>query len=332
MSLRYPELFLLLLGIAPMLWFAYRRGSNRSSIQFPLSHRQMPWQSQSLRSREIAKLLVRILIFGFILFALARPQSTSSIFKRSAEGIDIMLTLDVSKSMSIEDFGNSNRLDLAKKTLKKFVNGRKDDRIGFVMFSGESVTLCPPTLDYTILQQTIDRANMDTLKDGTAIGDGMANAVGRLKESTAKSKVVILITDGDNNMGSIAPLTAGSLAQGYGIKVYTIALGREGIVNMPVYEDFFGQIRKSYQQVNSTINPELLQKISKETGGKFFRATEREDLGEIFQSIDRLEKNTIQKKEKIQWSEEFQFPLLLGIALLVLEFILTKTYLRVLPN
>jgi Ca-activated chloride channel family protein len=243
-----------------------------------------------------------------------------------------MLTLDVSKSMTIEDYGDRNRLLLAKDTIKSFIKGRKDDRIGLVQFSGEAVALCPPTLDYAMLLEAVDRADTDVLKDGTAIGDAIANSVNRLKESTAKSKVLILVTDGDSNMGAIAPLTAGGLAQGFGIRVYTIALGKEGIVRMPIYENFFGQVVKNYQQVTSSINPELLQKIAKETGGKFFRASEKGDLEEIFSSIDKLERSPVERKENIHWNEEYAKYLLPALLLLILEFLLGKTLLRILPN
>lgn len=332
MSLRHPEFLFLLIPALVLLWLAYRRGSAGAALRYPLSFRPLPWHSHNLRSRELLRLGLRAAICSLLIFAIARPQSSSSNIKRSSEGIDIMITLDVSKSMTIEDYGQMNRLDLAKKTIKQFIAGRQDDRIGFVEFSGESVTLCPPTLDYPVLLDAVDRASTEVLKDGTAIGDAVANSVNRLRDSTAKSRVIILVTDGDNNMGAIAPLTAGSLAQGYGIRVYTIALGKDGIGNMPVYEDFFGQVRKTYQQMDSSINPELLKKIASETGGQFFRASEQNDLGEIFKSIDHLERSPVERKEKIHWNEKFQFFVLFALIFLFLEFVLGKTFLRILPT
>jgi Ca-activated chloride channel family protein len=332
MSFLYPWAFALIFIVVPILVLGFRKGMSGKSLRYPLSFRSIPWQSTRLEWRTIVRFTLRLLAGLFLITALARPQNSDSQIKRSSEGIDIVITLDVSKSMEIEDYGERNRLMLAKSTIEKFIDGRKDDRIGLVQFSGEAVTLCPPTLDYVVLQEALARANTDMLKDGTAIGDAIANSINRLKDSTAKSKIIILVTDGDSNVGSIAPLTAGSLAQGYGVKVYSIAMGTEGTVRMPVYENFFGRVVKNYQQVTSSINPELLQKISKETGGKFYRASAIGDLDEIFSAIDKLERSAIVRKESIRWHEEFARFLLPALALLVLEFLLGQTILRILPN
>jgi len=332
MILKYPAMLLLIIPVILFLWLTYTKTSPGKSIYYPLSNRNFPIKDGLLQYALMLPLVLKIIIFSCIILALARPQTSSTHTNRSAEGIDIMLALDVSKSMTIEDYRPHSRLEVAKDTIKKFIEGRKDDRIGFLMFSGESVTLCPPTLDYEILDKSIDTADTEQLKDGTAIGDALANAVGRLKDSTSKSKIIILVTDGDNNAGSIAPLTAGSLAVGYGIKVYSIAMGKEGLVPFPVVDYSSGRPQKFYQQVNSAINPELLMKIANETGGKFFRSEEASSLKNIFAEIDSLEKTKVETKEKIEWNEHFQKILALGLLFFLLDFFLSRTKFRILPS
>jgi len=245
-----------------------------------------------------------------------------------------MVALDVSQSMSIEDvdIDDRNRLDVAKETVKKFIGGRQDDRIGFVMFAGEGITLCPPTLDYAILLQSVEQATMGVLRDGTAIGEALALSVNRLKDSLAKSRVIILITDGDSNMGSIAPLTAGDIAAGYGIKVYSIALGKEGVVQYPDYENFMGIRRKVYRRTNSSINPALLMKISEDTGGQFYRADDTDSLSRVFGEINKLERTKVETKDRVLWEEHFQLFLLAALALFLLDFLLRMTIFRILPE
>ncbi|RYZ98836.1 MAG: VWA domain-containing protein, partial [Proteobacteria bacterium] len=227
---------------------------------------------------------------------------------------------------------NKNRLDLAKEVVKSFIAGRQDDRIGFLMFSGEAVTLTPPTLDYPVIQDSVDQSQMDVLRDGTAIGDAIATSAARLKDSNAKSRVIILITDGDNNMGSIAPLTAGEIAAGYGLKVYAIALGTEGVVKVPQTVNVFGFQRKVYSQTTSTINPTLLQKISSETGGQFYRASDADSLKRVFAEINKLERTKVETKDRVLWEEHFQPYLLLGLCFLLADLILRLTKYRVLPD
>ncbi len=269
----------------------------------------------------------------FLVIAFARPQSSFQKIKKSVEGIDIMLVLDLSASMRVEDFRDSNRFDVAKKVIEEFIAGRANDRIGLQTFSGEAVTLVPPTLDYTLLTQSLRNTEIGNLKDGTAIGDALATAVGRMKESTAKSKVIILVTDGDSNVGQVDPMTAGELAKGFGIKVYSIAIGREGRVAMPfVNNDIFGRKMKTYQYFDSSINPELLQGISKATNGKFYRVQEDiKAFREVFAEIDQLEKTKVETQEQVRHEEHFFVFLKLGILILVCTFILQYTYLRVYP-
>lgn len=331
MTLHYPWILPLVIPLLILLWFFHFRRQGRKQILYPFSGKGLERLARSSKFSYVP-LALRALALIFLFLALARPQTSSTHSKRTSEGIDIMIAFDVSKSMLIEDYNHVSRLDMAKEVIQEFVKKRSDDRIGFLMFAGESITLCPPTLDYDMLVAAIDAANVDQLKDGTAIGDALASSVNRIKEGPAKSKVIVLITDGDNNMGSIAPLTAGALAKGYGIKVYSVALGRDGVVDMPVIVSFFGQERKQYQRVNSTINPELLMKISELTEGRFFRAAEEGSLRKILGEIDKLVRNKVETKQKVRWEEHYRIPLWIAIAFLLIEFIASRTRFRVLPN
>jgi Ca-activated chloride channel family protein len=331
MNFRYA---LVLLLIPPALWLLYRalRLNNATkSLHFPLAHRGI--QGSALHRMAVwLPFGLRAAAVTLALIALARPQSSTSQTMRNSEGIDIMLELDVSESMVIEDMGGKSRIDFAKETLHKFIEGRKDDRIGFGIFSGEAISLCPPTLDYEFLHSAVDMADVNQLRDGTAIGDGLASAVNRLKDSTAKSRIVILATDGDNNMGAIAPLTAGDIAAGYGIKVYTIAMGSEGTVNVPAYVNTPWGRKKVYTQMVSTINPELLMKISDVTNGKFYRAADGDSMRRVFADIDKLERSKVEKKDRVLWSEHFQIFLALALLSLIADLALRSTIFRVLPE
>lgn len=333
MTLKYPLVLFLFPAILFLLYWGVQRGSGRRVLSFPLAQRNFRIPSQ-LRLPLWLPFLFRCLAFLLAVIALARPQSSSSETRRLSEGIDIVIALDVSQSMTIEDGADEkNRLDVAKEVVKKFIAGRQDDRIGFVMFAGEAVTLCPPTLDYPLVLDAVERARIGILKDGTAIGEALAVASTRLKDSRAKSRVVILITDGDNNMGSIAPLTAGDIAAGYGIKVYSIALGKEGAVRYPVYgTNFFGQKQKVYQQITSSINPALLMKISEETKGKFFRANDENSLERVFAEINKLERNKVETKDRVLWEEHFQPFLLAALFFFLIDLLLRRTIFRVLPE
>ena len=331
MQFKYPWLFFLLIPLFWLLWQQFKSRS-QNKIFFPFSHRRQNTLPRLTNWRIKLPYILRALAFTLAILALARPQTSSSNSRRLAQGIDIMIAFDVSRSMTIEDYRPNNRLEVAKAVVKNFIEGRSDDRIGFLMFSGESVTLCPPTLDYEVLLRSVENADVGQLKDGTAIGDALATAVARLKDSNAKSRVIILLTDGDNNAGAIAPLTAGSVAAGYGIKVYAIAFGKDGMAPMPVYEDFFGQKRKAYANVSSSINPDLLKKISEETKGKFYRAQERDSLAEVFHEIDGLERTKIETKQRIRWDEHFAIFLFPALLTLLIELFLSRFFLRVLPN
>jgi Ca-activated chloride channel family protein len=276
---------------------------------------------RGVRLKNWGKALLALKVTGLLLFvvALARPQSSYRQTERRLSGVDIMLVMDVSRSMDIEDLAEASRLDVAKETMKDFVQARRNDRIGFIMFSGEPVTKAPPTLDYGLVLKAIDDAQTSVLKDGTAIGDGLALAVNRLRNSKAKSRIIILVTDGDNNSGQVDPGTAGEIAAGYGIRVYTIAIGREGRVRMPIVEETpSGRRIVNYQWFNNALNPELLKKIAEVTQGKFYRVTEAGALESVFKEIDRMEKSDFQTKEKTRYEDIFDVPLKLGVLLLLL--------------
>lgn len=267
-----------------------------------------------------ALFLLKYLAYAVLVFTLARPQASYRQTERSVAGIDIVLVMDVSASMNIEDLDERPRFDVAKEVMENFVKGRQNDRIGLVIFSGEPLTMAPLTLDYGLVLKGIQDSRSGILKDGTAIGDGLSLAVNRLRDSKAKSRVVILLTDGDNNVGQVDPATAGDLAAGYGIRVYTIAIGREGRVRMPIRRQGpFGNVITTYQWFENALNPELLQHISKITDGKFYRVQDPETLDRVYKEIDQLERSEVKSSERVRYEEQFQRPLKLGVFLVMFE-------------
>jgi Ca-activated chloride channel family protein len=267
-----------------------------------------------------------VLAILLIVVAIARPQASDSWRTENTEGIDIVIALDVSGTMLAEDF-KPNRLEASKTVANEFILSRPNDNIGLVLFAGKSFTQCPLTTDHAVLVNLFNSIQYGMIEDGTAIGLGLANAVNRLKDSKAKSKVVILLTDGDNNRGDIAPVAAGELAQTFGIRVYTIGVGSMGMVNIPVQTPMGTQ----YQQIESAFNEKPLQEIASTTGGKYFRATNNEKLRSIYQEIDQKEKTKINVREYSKKYEEYFLFALAGLVLLVLEVLLRNIYLRKLP-
>ena len=241
-----------------------------------------------------------------------------------------MMALDVSLSMLIQDMGEASRMDIAKQMFENFIAGRKNDRIGFLIFSGDPITLAPPTLDYGLLLSELRTVQPGGpgLKDGTAIGDGLALAINRLKKSAAKSRIIILLTDGDNNVGRIDPNTSGELAAGYGIKVYSIAIGTEGRVRQPLPQQTPMGIVYNYVWVDNRLNPGLLQQISTRTNGKFWRVQDEKTLLEVFKTIDQLERTEITTKDKIHYNEEFLPYLFAALFFLILERLLALGWWR----
>ena len=271
----------------------------------------------------------RMLAFALLIIAFARPQSSTSKEDISIEGIDIMISLDVSTSMLATDF-RPNRLEAAKSVAQEFINNRKNDRLGLVIFSAEAFPQSPLTTDHQMVNNLFGDINTGMLKDGTAIGEGLATAVNRLKDGKAKSKVIILLTDGVNNSGSIDPLTAAKMANTFGIRVYTIGVGSKGKARRPVgINQSTGNYVFRQREVN--IDEELLENIAQKTNGQYFRATNKEKLAEIYQAIDQLEKSKIDVQRYENKHEEFfLFALIAGISLL-LEWLLQKTLFQTIP-
>lgn len=333
MEWRNSEFFLLLI---PLLffagWFFWKSKEKKATLQLgslqTLKKLNLGWRAQLIALPSVLKFLGLI----FLIIALARPQSPNTKIKKNIEGIDIMIALDVSDSMLIEDMKPLNRLEAAKETIRRFIEKRSSDRIGLVVFAGESFTAVPLTLDYQVLFERVRElttAASAHIKDGTAIGVALANAAGRLKDSQAKSRVVIFMTDGENNSGTIDPETGLEIAKGYGIKIYSIGLGKDGPTRIPIYQkDFFGNKVKTYQPFESTVNEELLGRMGSETGGKFFRATRDDSLSGIFDEIDRLEKTKVDVSQFTRWTEHFQSYLFWAVIFYFSGFLLSITWLR----
>jgi Ca-activated chloride channel family protein len=267
-----------------------------------------------------------MLAFAMLITVLARPQSSNKFRSETTEGIDIVMALDISGSMLAEDF-KPNRFEAAKDVASSFVAGRPNDNIGLVIFAAESFTQCPLTTDHAVLINLFRDIKMGFLEDGTAIGMGLATAVSRIKESKAASKVIILLTDGVNNRGEIAPITAAEIAQTFGIRVYTIGVGTIGTAPFPV-ETVFG---RQYQEVEVKIDEELLRNIASMTGGEYFRATDNNKLKQIYEQIDKLEKSKIDVREYSKRSEEYLPFALLAALFMLAELLLRNTVFRNLP-
>lgn len=267
---------------------------------------------------------LRLLALAFMIVAMARPQTSSSWQDVTTEGIDIVISLDISTSMLAEDL-KPNRLESSKDVAIDFIDQRPNDRIGLVVFGGESFTQCPLTTDHDVLKNLFKDLQCGMLKDGTAVGLGLATAINRLKESQAKSKVIILLTDGANNAGEMAPLTAADIARTYGIRVYTIGVGTLGLAPYP-FKDMYG--RTIYQNVEVKIDEETMSKISSISGGKYYRATSNSKLKKIYQEIDLLEKTRFEVNEFKNKQEAF-FPwAVIGLALILVEVLMKNTILK----
>jgi Ca-activated chloride channel family protein len=267
-----------------------------------------------------------MIAIALLIIVLARPQSTNSWQNTSTEGIDIMLAMDISSSMLAKDL-KPNRLEAAKDVAASFINGRPNDNIGLVVFSGESFTQCPLTTDHTVLLNLFKDIHSGMIEDGTAIGLGLANAVSRIKDSQAISKTIILLTDGSNNMGEIAPVTAAEIAKAFGIRVYTIGVGTQGMAPYP----FQTAVGIQYQNIPVDIDESTLKQISASTCGQYFRATDNSSLKEIYTEIDKLEKTKISVQEYSKKQEEYKDWAILIFALLFVEILLRNTLLRNIP-
>ncbi|ALO29259.1 vWA domain-containing protein [Porphyromonas gingivalis] len=324
MTFAYPELLWLLI-LLPLIATWYILQARKTSATMTISSLK-PFEGgrRGLKVYLRHSLpILRALSVGFLIIALARPQNTNSWQKDSIEGIDIMLAMDVSGSMQAMDF-KPNRLEAAKDVAISFINNRPNDNIGMVTFAGESFTQCPLTTDHTVLLNMVQDLQMGVLDDGTAIGMGLATAVNRLKDSKAKSRVVILLTDGSNNMGDITPRMAADIARTFGIRVYTVGVGTRGEVPFPIQTEFGVRI----QNVPVDIDEPTLDGIAEVSGGKYFRAVDNETLNEIYKEIDKLEKTRLMTKSFKAYEEKYFVYALIAFLLLLTEFLLRNTLLR----
>ncbi len=326
MNFRHPIFLLLLLLIPFLLWLSKRRRRVTLAIS-TLEPLQGRWASLRVMLYRMLPLW-RILILCLVITALARPESISSEREYQTKGVDIVIALDLSGSMLAEDFKPENRLAVAKQEAAKFILGRENDRIGLVVFARKAFTQCPLTLDYNVLIQLLKDVQIGMIADGTAIGMGLASAVNRLRDSDAISKVIILITDGENNAGNIDPITAAELASTFGIKVYTIGVGKGGLVPFPVQDPLFG---KRYVQAQVEIDEMTLKRIADITGGLFFRARDPQSLAEIYEKINELEKTEVKVKEYHSYDQLFHFFLFPALILLLFEILMSRTALLKVP-
>ena len=314
--------FLLFIPIALLIWYFFKSKKNTGEIVFSDLHSLE--KTKTIKNKLIhLTYLFKICALILLIIALARPQSSTNWEESTTEGIDIILSMDISGSMLAEDL-KPNRLEASKEVAMDFISKRANDRVGLVIFSGESFTQCPLTTDHNVLINLFKDVKSGMVEDGTAIGMGLATAVNRLKESDAISKIIILLTDGVNNKGVVAPFTAAEIAKKFGIRVYTIGVGTEGYAPYPFQTPFGIQ----YQDVEVQIDEETLQNIATVTDGKYFRATNNSKLKEIYKDIDKLEKSKIEVTEFHKRSEEFNKFAIPALLLLVLGFILEKTYLK----
>ena len=322
--------FLVLLSLLPLLVWWYLRTHKKRAATIRYSNldllRTLPKPSNYL-SRHM-QFGLRMLALALVIIALARPQSGHTEEEITTEGIDIVLAVDISSSMLAEDFKPRNRIEAAKQVAEQFITGRKSDRIGMVVFAARSFTQCPLTLDYGVLINFLQKVAPGQIDDGTAIGLGMATAIDRLRSSKAKSKVVILLTDGVNNAGEIDPITAARVAKAFGVRVYSIGVGTRGEAMYPVQDPLFG---KRYVRMPVEIDEAMLTQVATMTEGKYFRATDRTSLEKIFAEIDKLEKTKIEVKQFTRYRELFVQWLALALGLVFVEVILMNTKFRKIP-
>ena len=326
-SFKNPEFFYLLLLLLPIIaWYIWQQKRLGASIQFSsnMGFARIP-KSWKYYFRHIVFVL-QMLSLSTLVVALARPQSSNSWSNVTTKGIDIVIALDISSSMLAMDF-RPNRIEAAKDVAIQFISGRTDDRIGLVIFSGESFTQCPLTTDRATVINLFKGIESGLIEDGTAIGNGLATAVSRLKDSDAISKVIILLTDGENNRGEIAPITAAEMAKTFGIRVYTIGVGTIGMAPYPFQTPFGVQVR----DVEVKIDEVIMQKIASTTDGKYFRATNNNKLAEIYQEIDKLEKSKIDVKEYSKKEEEYLKYAAAGTLVLLLGMFLKTTIFNNIP-
>jgi Ca-activated chloride channel family protein len=335
MTFANPWCLLLLVLIPVIGWFMARPGKSGSALAAypdlrllgsrvgglrPFLARHLPW--------------MRLAVLFFLIIGMARPQVSAGVKDIGGSGIDIMLCMDISGSMQAEDFKPKNRFTVAREVLREFISQAGANRLGLVVFAGQAFTQSPLASDHAIVSQLLERVNIGMLEDGTAIGMGLATAANRLQASKARSKVIILLTDGVNNRGEIDPPTAAQAAAALGIKIYAIGVGKEGGAPVPVPDPLFG---KRYLRdaggnlVMTKLDEETLKKIAKITGGQYFRATDAETLRAIYQQIDKMEKSEFTAKRERKYNELLAKYLWPGVILLLVQFVLGATWLRKAP-
>ena len=317
--------FLYLLVIVPAMvaFYVLKQHKANASLRMPgLS----PFKNTGLTFRHYLRHILfafRVAAVSLLIIVLARPQAINKFQDVTTEGIDIVLTLDISGSMLARDF-KPDRLEASKNVATEFISGRPYDRIGLVVFSGESFTQCPLTTDHAVLINLLRDIESGMIEDGTAIGNGLATAVNRIKDSEAKSRIIILLTDGVNNRGDIAPATAADIAKTFGIRVYTVGVGTRGMAPYPVQTPFGLQ----YQNMPVEIDEDILKEISQLTGGMYFRATDNDKLVQVYNEIDKLEKSKIDVRQFSRKDEKFMVPALIAFILIGFEILIRNTIFR----
>ncbi len=324
----YPWCLLALTAIPLLVYWRIQREKREPALRFSeISALSTRAPSLSVRLAFLPFAL-RMVAVALLVVALARPQKGAEGEEIVSEGVDIMLLLDVSSSMLAEDFRPNNRLHVAKEVVADFIGRRGSDRLGMVVFARHALTKTPLTLDHDILQTQLESVEIGSIPDGTAIGNAIASAVNRIKDSDAKSKLMILLTDGENTAGEIDPLTASRLAKTFGIKIYTVGVGRGGLVPYPFRDPVYGVV---YQNVEIPIDEENLTRIAETTGGRFFRARDAQSLKAVYEEIDSLERTKIEQVRYVRYTELAPRIMTVALAFLVLELGLSRTRLRRFP-
>ncbi len=327
MEFLHPQyLYLLLLLIPLIVWYIMRLSKTQATFKLASTQAFKGMKPGVRVYMRHLPFVLRLMSVTLVIIVIARPQAIDSWEESETQGIDIVMTLDVSGSMLSQDL-QPNRLEAAKKVAAEFITDRQNDNIGLVIFAGESFTQCPLTTDHTVLLNLLNKIDFGLIEDGTAIGLGLANAVNRLKDSESDSRVVILLTDGTNNRGQIAPLTAADLARSYGIRVYTVGVGTKGMAPTPVQTPF--GIRM--QNMSVDIDEKTLTEIASMTGGKYFRAEDTEGLRKVYDEIDEMEKYLINVQNVTRRQELFHWFAFGALALVLIELLLRRTWLRSIP-
>ena len=323
-----PYYLLLLLLLPPLVWWYATRAERRlGAMRYSAVDRLLRADRRRTGRWRHVPFGLRLLALALLLVAFARPQTGVTAENVATDGIDIVLALDLSSSMLAEDL-EPNRIGAARQVAADFVRGRLNDRIGLVVFAGEAFTQAPLTLDHGVVTTLIEELEVGIIEDGTAIGMGLATAVKRLGDSSAESKVIVLLTDGQNNRGSIDPATASQMAQALGVRIYAVGVGTRGAARVPVDDPLFG---RRYVSMQVDIDDAALEEMAALTGGRYFRATDRESLERVYEEIDALETTEIEMTSFTRYGELFHLPLGAGLGLLLLEVALGRTVLRRLP-